>query len=305
MRCISVFTPTYNRLELLKRLYRSLCDQNEMNFEWVVVDDASTDGTEEWIIKIKQESPFQIQYKKITHGGKHRAINCGVELAQGDYIFFVDSDDYLPKEAIETIGKWIKDLTGQERIAGVAGLRMDPSGKIVGEQPDIQSGDYLECSNLQRYRKHLQGDKAEIYRTDVLKQYPFPEYDNEFFLTERIVWDRIAADGYSLRWYNIPIYVCDYQEGGLTKSGANQFEGHVKNQKGYLEYVKQSLRLMEPLEAVTIFREYNKTTKYQGKKLAERWEQVDMNNRQYLIWLIIKTPLLYAVRLGLRAFQTK
>lgn len=305
MRRISVFTPTYNRIDLLKRLYQSLCTQTDLNFEWVLVDDASTDGTEEWIQRIKQESPFPIQYRKVVHGGKHRAINRGVELAQGDYIFFVDSDDYLPKEAINTIGKWIKDLTGQERIAGIAGLRVDPSGKTVGEQPEIKPGDYIECSNLQRYRKHLQGDKAEVYRTDILKRYPFPEYDNEYFLTERIVWDRIAADGYALRWYNTPIYVCDYQEGGLTKSGANQFDGHVKNRKGYSEYVKQSLRFMEPLEAVTIFREYNKTAKYQGERLSDRWEQIDMKKRQYLLWLTIRTPLLYAIRLGIRAFKIK
>ena len=254
---ISVFTPTYNRIGLLKRLYKSLVSQSSQNFEWVLVDDASTDGTEAWVGEICNNSTFPIVYKKINHGGKHRAINAGVSLAKGEFMFFVDSDDYLPNNSIEIIVKWINQIGEQKKIAGIAGLRQTPNGEIVGESPSIPVGAYIECSNLERYRKHLQGDKAEIYKTEILKKYCFPEFENEFFLTERIVWDKIAADGYKLRWHNRPIYVCEYLEDGLTKGGANAHKGHIANMHGYAVYVKQIMEWCPWREGLAEFIEFN------------------------------------------------
>ena len=331
---ITVFTPTYNRLELLKRLHQSLLDQTDKSFEWVVVDDASTDGTDAWMRSVSSGASFPIIYRKNPHGGKHRAINTGVELAKGEYFFIVDSDDYLPENSIETLQRWIKDAfgtaegesgssesaesggshTGGKRttargnLAGITGMRVDTRGQVIGEHPDIDAGAYVECGNLQRYRSRLMGDKAEVFRLDVLKQYPFPEYEGEDFLTERIVWDRIAHDGYVLRWYNAPVYTCEYQEEGLSKGGANSLKGHLKNYRGYLLYVRQSVRFMESAEAVTVFREYDRTARIRADKLrrsgkakggglARRAKDIDFSVPHYLCYLLIKMPAVYAVRI--------
>lgn len=300
---ISVFTPTYNRIGLLKRLYKSLVSQSSQNFEWVLVDDASTDGTEAWVGEICNNSTFPIVYKKINHGGKHRAINAGVSLAKGEFMFFVDSDDYLPNNSIEIIVKWINQIGEQKKIAGIAGLRQTPNGEIVGESPSIPVGAYIECSNLERYRKHLQGDKAEIYKTEILKKYCFPEFENEFFLTERIVWDKIAADGYILRWYNTPIYYCDYQHNGLTNSGANKEKGHMENFRGYSAFMRQSVRVMEPEEAVTFFREYNRTTHLLKKPISERANNIGYSTIHYIFYLFIQMPFFYIILLTKRLLK--
>ena len=303
---ITVFTPTYNRLELMKRLYSSLIRQTDKSFEWIVVDDASTDGTDAWMASIEDEAPFRVIYKMNPHGGKHRAINTGVKLAKGDWFFIVDSDDQLPENSIETVSGWIRDLdhgSTAGRIAGVAGLVTDLSGHLVGECPDIDVGEYMVCGNLQRYRSRLMGDKAEIYRTDIMKAYPFPEFEGEDFVTERLVWDRIAHDGYVLRWYNVPIYTCEYREEGLSKSGINSVKGHLKNYRGYVLFVRQSVRFMEAMEAVTIFREYDRTARIRKRKLKKRAKDIGFSVPHYLFYLLIKMPVLYAGRITKRILR--
>jgi glycosyltransferase involved in cell wall biosynthesis len=100
---ITVFTPTYNRSELLVRLYESLKMQNNKNFEWVIVDDGSSDNTTELVELWQHEQKVQILYYKQLNGGKHRAINKGISLANGLLFFIVDSDDFLLPESIDII----------------------------------------------------------------------------------------------------------------------------------------------------------------------------------------------------------
>ena len=294
---VTVFTPTYDRLSLLKRLYTSLQRQTVKEFEWVVVDDGSEDETDKWVQSIISSAPFDIKYKKVPHGGKHRAINIGLNMAAGEYFFIVDSDDYLPDDAIAVVSEWIREVRGIDYLAGVAGLRADPSGRVIGERPAKDSDTYVECSSIERYRMKLQGDKAEVYRTSLLKEYPFPEFDGEFFLTERVVWDRIAHDGYKIRWYNTPIYFCEYTETGLTNSGANSLQGHLANYRGYLEFVKQSVYYLEPVEALAVFRNYNVTARKKGIGIPQRAEDIGFSIRKYLIYMFIKVPFYYSIRI--------
>ncbi|MBR3126060.1 MAG: hypothetical protein IKF42_11660, partial [Mogibacterium sp.] len=182
-------------------------------------------------------------------------------------------------------------------LAGVAGLRMDVSGSVIGERPDIAQDMYIECTNIDRYRMHLKGDKAEVYKTCILKKYPFPEYDGEMFLTESVVWDRIAHDGYKLRWYNTPIYYCDYRETGLTKSGANSLRGHLNNYCGYLEHVRQSIAVLDPVEAVAVFRYYNYTAGKKGKSISQRAKDIEISTSSYLLYLIFKMPFYYFIKI--------
>ncbi len=235
---VTVFTPTYNRAQLLKKLYSSLLSQTCHDFEWLIIDDGSIDETESVCAGfIEAQNLFPIRYYKVENGGKHRAINKGVNLAQGEVFFIVDSDDYLADDAVEKIISWIKTLDNSRKFAGVAGLRAYQGGSPIGGIGDGQS--YVDATNLERRKLNLLGDKAEAYFTDVLVKYPFPEFEGENFLTEEVVWNKIAADGYYIRWFSDPIYYCEYLDGGLTKSGDAKY---INNPQGVLYWAKRQVK---------------------------------------------------------------
>ena len=129
---ITVFTPTYNRAYIIEELYRSLQRQTYSNFEWVVVDDGSTDNTQsifkQWE---KENNVFPIRYVYQENGGKCRAINRGLQLAEGELFFTVDSDDYLTDDALEKIVTWESALTKDVKYCGFAGNH----GKKLTETP--------------------------------------------------------------------------------------------------------------------------------------------------------------------------
>lgn len=213
---LTVCTPSYNRGHLLNRLYTSLQRQSVNCFEWIIIDDGSTDNTED-IIKqwLKENATFPIRYIKKQNGGKARAINDGVRLAQGKYFFIVDSDDYLSTDAIECLIKWFSKLPNQSNFIGVSGLR-----QINNRNSSIpnKSFNFIDTSNINRAKYGLEADMAEAFFTEKLKQYSFSVWTNEKFLPESVVWDQMALDGYILRWHNKVIYYCEYLEGGLTQS---------------------------------------------------------------------------------------
>lgn len=236
---ITVFTPTYNRGYIIENLYRSLQQQSFMNFEWLVVDDGSNDNTEELFKKwCTEKNRFEIKYYKKENGGKHRAINYGLSQAEGEWIFIVDSDDSITFNAIEQIYKWINSLDC-ENIVAVSGLRGKDSYIPMGGTLGFGDRYYIDINNLERDKLNLNYDMAEVYKIDVLKRYPFPEYDGEKFITEGVVWDKIAHDGYKIRFFNEIIYICDYLDDGLTKQGREIF---VNNPKGYSHYIKQQIK---------------------------------------------------------------
>ena len=253
MSLITIFTPTYNRKDLIERLYQSLLAQTEKKFEWLVVDDGSTDDTEKYFTEIlSKPQPFHIHYIKQPNGGKHRAINKGVQNASGKLFFIVDSDDYLTENAIKKINQWVADLDDSHKWAGIAGLRGFSKKKVIGQHNVAL---YTDAKNNERRKYNLLGDKAEIYFTNVLKQHPFPEIPGENFISEEIVWNAIARDGYYLRWFNEVIYICNYLEGGLTKDNAkdkNNPQGRLLWAKGQLETFPNSWR--ERLLAIGIYR---------------------------------------------------
>lgn len=240
---ITIFTPTYNRKDLIERLYQSLLQQTQKNFEWLVVDDGSTDNTENFFSDLlTKQQPFPINYIKQENGGKHRAINNGVKKALGELFFIVDSDDYLTENAIDTINQWAITLDNSHKWAGISGLKGFSKDSAVGQH---SKSSYVDAKNNERRKYNLLGDKAEVYFTDVLKKYPFPEIPGENFISEEIVWNAIARDGYYLRWFNEIIYICDYLEGGLTKDNTkdkNNPQGRLLWARGQLEAFPNSWR---------------------------------------------------------------
>lgn len=211
---ITVFTPTYNRAHLLERLYQSLCQQTQKDFEWVIVDDGSTDETPSLIARFQSEGQIFIQFFQQENSGKHVAINKGVAMANGELFFIVDSDDFLPEQAIEKVYFYYDKIKVSPLIAGIAGRRMYADLSIVGT-PSFE--EMISNSIDIRYKYNVIGDLVEVFKTSVLKSYPFPEIKGEKFCPEALVWNRIALH-YKLLFFSEGIYITEYLEGGLTSS---------------------------------------------------------------------------------------
>lgn len=211
---ITVFTPTYNRADLLPRVYASLLRQTNKNFEWVVVDDGSSDSTKKFINQCILENKIAIIYHLQVNKGKHYAINKGLSFAKGILFFILDSDDFLPADALELVINQYEKVKEDPSIAAVAGRRMYDSGAIVGSS----NFDEMRCNSLDiRYKYNVSGDLVEVFRTDVLKQFQFPEIENEKFCAESLVWNRIAQK-YNILFFNKGIYTTEYLPGGLTSN---------------------------------------------------------------------------------------
>ena len=235
---ITVFTPTYNRAYIINRLYESLQRQEIHNFEWLVVDDGSVDETEElfrtWM---NNESKFPIRYYKKKNGGKCRAINFALDLAKGKLFFVVDSDDYLTDDALKKIIAWEKSLPKDEKYCGVAG-NLGMSSNFTPNT--LFETDYYDGTLLDRYR-NIDGERALAFFTEIHKKYRYPEYSGEKFMTEAVIYNRMANDGYKMRFYNDIVWIYEYRSDGLTKAGNSLF---LNNPRGYGLWLKEKALFM-------------------------------------------------------------
>lgn len=210
---ISIFTPTYNRAYSLPRLFESLTKQTVLDFEWIVINDGSEDNTQVILDSYAQNSSFPVTVINSSNQGKYRAINQGMSLAKGRWFFIVDSDDWLPENSVELILEEEKKLKNSTRVAVLCGMRYTPEGVRVGGDVDFET---LECTPFDfRYRMNIGGDFAEVIRTDVLKEYPFPDIPGENFCPESVLFNRIALK-FLTHYFPKNIYICDYQPDGLS-----------------------------------------------------------------------------------------
>lgn len=235
---ITVFTPTYNRAYIINQLYESLKRQTFYNFEWLVVDDGSVDETEKLFAKwTKEESKFPIRYYKKNNGGKCRAINFALDFAKGRLFFVVDSDDYLTDDALEKIISWEKALPKKEKYCGIAG---NLGTSRVSTPNTLFETEYYEGTLLDRYR-NIDGERALVFYTELYKEYRYPEYPGEKFMTEAVVYNRMANDGYKMRFYNDIIWIYEYRNDGLTRAGNSLF---INNPRGYGLWLKEKAVFM-------------------------------------------------------------
>lgn len=219
MKKVAILTPTYNRKHTLPKLYESLKNQSNNDFRWFIVDDGSKDNTGELINKWKNERLVDISYLKKENAGKHTAINLGISIIREQLVFIVDSDDYITENAVELIIKYAdkyEKMREKEKLCGFCFLRYDSQGNVnVAPFSEAEFiGNYIDT----RINNGLGGDKAEVFYREVLKEYPFIEYPGEKFMPEDAVWISMSQK-YNMVHANEKIYICDYLEGGLTRTG--------------------------------------------------------------------------------------
>ncbi|MFC7525624.1 glycosyltransferase [Parapedobacter sp. GCM10030251] len=243
---VTVFTPVYNRARYLGLLYESLIEQHFHNFEWIIVDDGSTDGTREIVARFVDEGRVRIRYHYQENAGKHVAVNRGVQLAKGELFFIVDSDDTLTAHALSTIvQQWqtVLKLPDSDKFAGVCGLRIHKDGTVIGGDVDYETLD-VSCVDY-RFKYHYKGDRAEVILTTIMQQYPYPQIAGERFCADALVWNRIGKS-YMLRYFNEGIYVCEYLRGGITDTsvflrksspkGASLYYAEMAGLRGLTEF---------------------------------------------------------------------
>lgn len=212
MALITIITPAYNRGSLLNNLYASLEKQNSHDFEWLVVDDGSVDDSEKVMEDVKRKASFPVRYIYKQNGGKHTALNVGIQEINTPLTMIVDSDDILLPDAIAEITRIYRKYETDKTIGVYSFLRCYSNGKaIVG----LEEEEFVTSYIRYRIKENRPGDMAEVFRTEVLKEFPFPEFPGERFLSEDVVWIPIGLK-YQYVFINKPIYQCEYLEGGLT-----------------------------------------------------------------------------------------
>jgi glycosyltransferase involved in cell wall biosynthesis len=221
---VTVCTPTYNRRHTLPRVYESLCRQTAAGFEWLVVDDGSSDGTEALVAEWAAASPFPVRYLRQPNGGKHVAVRTGAAAAAGELMLVADSDDAFTPDTMEVFLRAWDAIPAGERAAfcGVACLCQDPDGTVVGDRypAGVASSDFAELF----FRWRLQGEKWWIVRTDLMRRFATGEPAGARQVPEGVTWFRIARE-YKVRLVNAPlrIYHRDPDEPRLMRTPPARF----------------------------------------------------------------------------------
>lgn len=231
---LTIFTPAYNRAHTLGRLYESLLRQTCKDFCWLVVDDGSVDETKELVSAWKKENKISITYIYQENQGKPMAHNKGVELTDSELFTCVDSDDYLTDDAVEkVIRTWKNSKISDVGILAFKATEKGPVTKVSAEE-------YTRTTLKNAYDNlGLEGDTMLVFKSEIIKKYEFPRFENEKFVPESYLYDLIDQDG-ELILVKEALYICEYLEGGYTSNMARLL---YSNPKGYFAYINQRLSI--------------------------------------------------------------
>lgn len=237
-KLITIFTPTYNRAYTIHKCYESLKRQTCKEFEWLIIDDGSTDNTRELIeVWINETTEFKISYIYQENQGMHGAHNTAYENITTELNVCIDSDDYMPHDAIEKIKNAWEKVRNDKNISGIAGLDAYENGDIIG----MKFPDDLKRSTLFDffYNKGIKGDKKLVYRTELTKKYPYPVYKEEKYVGLAYKYYKLDEE-YELALINDVLCIVEYMEDG---SSLNMFKQYRKNQIGWCFYRVENLKL--------------------------------------------------------------
>ena len=235
-KTLTVFTPAYNRAHTIGRTYESLCRQTCKDFEWLIIDDGSSDNTKELVEGWIKENKIPIRYIYQQNQGMHGAHNTAYANIQTELNTCIDSDDYMPDDAVEKIVTFWKEK-GSDKYAGILALDQKENGEIIGTKfPD----GLMESTLQDFYRNGGKGDKKLVYRTEIIKKYPpYPLFEGERYVSLDYKYLLIDQD-YKLLTLNEPLVIVDYQMDGSSYS---MFKQYWNNPKGFMFLRKVHMKL--------------------------------------------------------------
>ena len=235
-KTLTIFTPAYNRAYTLHKCYESLKRQTNKNFKWMIIDDGSTDNTVDLVAKWKEKSDFEIIYIYKQNGGMHTAHNTAYENIDTELNVCIDSDDYLTDDAVEIIvSEWEK--VKSEKLAGLGALNVFESGEIIGSKfpENIKLSKYFDIYN----KYGVVGDKKFIYRTELIKKFPYPEYEGEKYVGLDYKYKKLDEE-YELALINKVVCVVEYMEDGSSKNMLKQYRN---NPRGWCFFRVENLKI--------------------------------------------------------------
>lgn len=233
---LTIFTPTFNRANQLKRTFNSLQKQTNKDFCWIIVDDGSTDNTKEVVESFKNESTFPIYYDYQYNQGKPFAFNRGVELCKTPYFFCIDSDDWLTEDAVEKVKAVIEKKEVKSHCSGFVFQCAYENGKTITSKdfPDSPwQGTFQELLHVAK----ILGDTAIVYDTNEIKNNLFPKFGTEKFVPEALVLNRMGIKA-PFHFYNEKIQFKEYLDEGFSANMSVLFK---KNPMGYYVYCLEAL----------------------------------------------------------------
>ena len=234
MKTLTIFTPAYNRARTLERTYQSLCKQTCKDFEWLIIDDGSTDNTAEIVNDWIKESDFMIRYIYQENQGMHGAHNTAYKNITTELNTCIDSDDYMPNDAVENIITFWKN-NKTEKYAGFIGLDQREDGSIIGT---LFPSEMKETTLMDFYADGGRGDKKLVYRTEVIKKYPeYPLFEGERYVGLAYKYMLIDQD-YKMLTLNQPLVTVEYQVDGSSNMMWKQY---WNNPKGFAFFRKTEM----------------------------------------------------------------
>ena len=232
---LTIFTPTYNRAYTLDKCYKSLKNQTNKNFKWLIIDDGSIDNTKELVDSWIKEDAIKINYIYQINQGMHGAHNTAYENIDTELNVCIDSDDYMPEDAVENILRlWNENK--REDLAGIVGLDADNDGQVIGSKfPE----NLKESTLFDLYNKYkVIGDKKIVYRTELTKKYPYPIFEGEKYIGLDYKYVKIDKT-HKLALFNKILCIVEYLEDGSSKNMLRQYR---KNPKGFAFYRIESMK---------------------------------------------------------------
>lgn len=236
---LSILTATYNRVKYLPKLYKSILknvETSNLKAEWIIINDGSTDNTEEVIEKIVLENRIEIKYLFQKNSGKMSAINRGMKEVTGELIVDCDSDDFFAEDAFKVIEQNASKLLENKKIYALCFLKQDLFGIISGKKFHIN---YMESTMFDLYFKQdIQGEKILVFNTKIRKKFKHELEENEKFITEARMYHKMD-ENHKILCVNKVIEIGDYKEDGYTKNIINTSK---TNPNGYYKYFKEILQ---------------------------------------------------------------
>lgn len=294
MPLLTIFTPAYNRAHTLHLGYEALLRQTCKDFEWLIIDDGSTDNTRALVEGWIAENKIPIRYHYQENQGMHGAHNTAYRLITTELNTCIDSDDYMPDDAVEKIVSFWKKY-GNEKVAGIIGLDQTILGNIIGT---TFPKELKETTLFGFYENGGKGDKKLVYRTDIIKQYPeYPIFEGEKYVGLAYKYYCVDED-FPLLPLNEVLCIVEYQEDG---SSMNMYKQYWRNPQGFAFYRKKEMMITRNIK-----RKFIVCAHYVSSSIMSRnWRFLQESSEKVLTILAVPIGLLLYVYIRHQVFKNK